>query len=265
MGTSAPGRVFLKGFLPFLALTILFSGESLAQVDGTLQFNEQFLGMISSIGDADVVQFQEAAGSRITITVTAQSGNQLKPSLELLDDQMAVIDVGSKLTESGKVAEIKKYLLAHSGIYYARVGSRNGLTGTYSVKIKGSVKKEFKSTANLGLAGEVDDIVFDAREDAKLSGTVKRTSGDLIPAVVELAGPNGVLVAIAGKTNLNKGETKLKLKNITLPFLGTYRLRITGQGGTTGDSAARCTRTSIRAGRRAVPGSRSRRYCSAAV
>ncbi|MBI4880929.1 MAG: PPC domain-containing protein, partial [Planctomycetes bacterium] len=123
-----------------------FCAPAAAQADGEIQFNEKFLGLISGALDQDVIQFEEAGGSKLTVTVTSQPGNQLKPSLALLDGSLAEIDVGGKLQLGQKEARIEGFAAPYSGTYYVRVGSANGLTGTYTCQVKGKVKKEYKAT-----------------------------------------------------------------------------------------------------------------------
>jgi len=205
-----------------------------AQPDGTVVFNQKFHGLIDSSVDTDLVRLDEVEGSKLTVTVTSNAGNNLHPAIELLDDQMSPIDVGTALKLKKKKAQIKKFTLPTSGTYFVRVSAANGLTGTYKLKAKGTPPTTFVGSDVISSSGEINEIVFAARAEAVLKGSLTRTSGNLEPFAIELVGPGGTLVAIAGGITPTEDNTGLSLKKVKLPNLGEYRLRITGQGGTTG-------------------------------
>lgn len=217
-----------------LATMTVLAAPASAQVDAELVFNQNFQGTISEQTDADLIEFSETADSKLTLIATRKSAS-VSPKVELLDQSMAVINTTGFYTQTGTKGVLKKFKTPYTGTYFARVSAANGLTGAYKLQIKGNPPKKSSESGTIGTSGEIDGIAFVARAGSTLSGLVKRTSGDLSPAVVELIGPGGGLVSVFGKTSLNGKGTKLKLSKINLPLLGDYTLRITGQGGTTGD------------------------------
>ncbi|MFG0320117.1 MAG: hypothetical protein ACF8XB_22790 [Planctomycetota bacterium JB042] len=234
MSLRSVGRFLI---LPGVLVAALGAPAALGQAAGEIMFNEKFLGLIDSSLDEDLIQFEEVAGSTLKVTVTANSGNNLHPGLELLDDAMTPIDVGSALKLKKKKAQIKGFELPATGVYYVRVTSANQLTGTYKAVIKGSAPKKYQGTATISAPGEIDEIEFHARAGSKLKGSIEQVTGDVQPFAIELVGPGGVLAAIAGGIETNPEVTEVSLKKIDLPSFGTYRLRITGQSGTTGEYA----------------------------
>ncbi len=233
MGTSPRHGSIAVVLLASLAASAWLA-PSASAADGKIVFNERFYGLIDSALDQDTVEFDEAAGSKLKIVVTAQSGNGLKPFVELLDESQTPIDVGSALKLKGKTASISGFEAPYSGTYSVRVSSNNQLTGTYKVKVTGSLPSKVKLDSAVGAPGEIDDVPFASRVDGTVSGTIKRVSGDFVPHIVQLVGPGGTLVAVAGKSTLAKGDTQLKIASIKLPLLGAYSLKVTGLSGTTG-------------------------------
>ncbi len=211
-----------------------------SQVDSTLLFNQKFFGLIANAGDEDVVQFSEVKGSKLTLTMQRDGANSLVPNVDLLDSNFQPINTLGFETNQASKAEIKNFVVPANGIYYARMTSANGFTGTYKFTLKGKPPKDPKiPPGSIGSTGEVDTLLFSARGGSKLSGTLSRTSGNLQPLVIELVSPTGVLVPIGGvgKVKTNAAGTVVTLSNIGLPSLGDYQLRITGQGGSTGGYA----------------------------
>lgn len=222
--------------LSFILSVSAFARTDASDVDAELIFNQKFLGLISSALDEDVVAFEDVAGSKVTVRVTRANGNSLKPDVDLLDANFAVLDTGVVKQKTAESASIVGYPLPATGKYHVRVRSGNGLTGTYSLSLKGKPPKKPQLPAGaIAAPGEIDGLFFAARGQSKLSGSIARAGGDLVPLAVELVSPSGVLVPLPpGKTQLDAESGVLELKNVSLPALGTYQLRITGQGGTTG-------------------------------
>lgn len=207
-----------------------------SQLDTELLFNQKFFGLISSAVDEDVVAIEDVEGSKITVLVKRDSGNGLKPDVDILDETFAVLDTSAFKTKTVSQAQIANFPLPATGTYHVRVKTVNGFTGTYSLTLKGKPpKKPALGPGTISSAGEVDGLSFVARANSKLSGTITRTGGTLIPLAIELVSPTGVLVPLpSNKAKLNAAEDTLTLSGIKLPSIGDYQLRITGQGGTTG-------------------------------
>ncbi|MFH0944049.1 MAG: hypothetical protein V2A76_02525, partial [Planctomycetota bacterium] len=234
MGPIAPLKCVLRPSVLAFSLLLLLPSALLAQADAQLEFNQKFRGLISGLLDQDLVEFEEAEGSLMTLTLTRDSGNQMRPMIELLDQSMTVIPLGNALTVSRSKAKIKKFPAPYGGTYFVRLSSM-GQTGTYKCTFKGAPPRRAMFTDAIGVAAEIDEVTFSVRAGSTLSGSIKRVSGDLIPYVIELEGPDGNLVPIGGRMHLNGSGRKLNFSGITVNSLGTCRLRLTGQNGTTGN------------------------------
>lgn len=213
-----------------------FGRTDASQLDTELLFNQKFFGLISSAIDEDVVSIEDVAGSKITVVAKRDSGNGMKPDVDILDANFAVLDSTAFKTKTSDSAEIKNFPLPSTGTFHVRVRTVNGFTGTYSLTLKGKPpKKPDIGPGTISSAGEVDGLSFVARSQSKLSGSIERTGGNLIPLAIELVSPTGVLVPLPGnKAKLNSAQNTLTLTGIGLPSIGSYQLRITGQAGTTG-------------------------------
>ena len=221
-----------------LPLSVLFSlavGVAGAQeIDGELLFNQSFQGVFTDQTDVDLIGFQEAAGSLLTVVAQPSGNSGVKPRVELLDQSMAPLDTSGFESSKGKTFKIKKFPAPYTGQYFLRATSKNGQTGLYRVRLKGKPVKEGSASGVISAVAELDDVSFAARANSSLSGTIKRKSGDLEPLLVEVVGPAGA-VSLTNKLKLKGDGTKLTFTGVQLPLLGEYALRLTGQSGTTGD------------------------------
>ena len=220
-----------------ILVTLTIAAPAGAQVDAELVFNQKFLGIISQVDDVDEVEIEEVAGSKLTITVTADAGNSMKPGLEIDGPSGASLNLTGVLKESGKTAKVKKLVLAESGTYTLRVRARNGLTGTYKVKVLGQPPTKTTGLETVTAPAEVLELPFVSRAGGRLSGHVTRATGTFVPYLIELVGPGGVLVQTSGSTSYDEEGGVLSLDGIDLPTLGDYRVRVTGKSGTTGSFA----------------------------
>ncbi|MBL8767789.1 MAG: hypothetical protein JNL94_10510 [Planctomycetes bacterium] len=226
-----------------LSAVVLTMVQSFAQ-DGTIAFNEKFHGVIADAGDTDTVAFDEVEGSVLTITVRRTKKSKLSPTLELLDGvTQQPLDVSGSLKQTSKRATIHEFVAPHSGAYVVRVGGANETFGGYRVTVTGKPKAKFAIAGSFAMPGAIHDVTFAGRAGSSLTAKVKsgKAAAFAQPTVLELEGPSGALVAVAGAFASNATTGTLQLTGITLPQTGAYVLRLVGANGTQGAFAGTLT------------------------
>lgn len=206
--------------------------------DATIALGQRFQGVIADASDTDTVGFEEVEGSRLTITVKRTSGSKLSPTLELLDAAtLTPFDLGSALKLTSKRATLRDFIAPFSGTYIVRVGAATAGVGGYRVAVKGIPKSKFVVTGAFSMPGAIVDVAFVARHDSTVTakfGGAKSGTLKTQPTVLELEGPFGASIAVAGGFSTNAAAGSLKLGSIALPYTGAYALRLVGANGSTG-------------------------------
>ena len=229
----APLTRFRLTLIPLLLGGLALSAGA-QEIDGELLFNQSFQGMFTDQTDVDLIQFDEVAGSLLTVTGQPVGNSGVKTRVELLDQTMTPLDTSAFESQKGKTFKIKKFPAPYTGTYFLRATTQNGKTGLYRVKLKGKPVADVVESGTISSVAELDDVTFAARANSEITGFIKRKSGDLEPLLVEVVGPIGA-VSLTNKLKLNSDADKLKFTGVTVPVLGEYSLRLTGQSSTTGD------------------------------
>lgn len=218
-------------------------------------------------GQTDLWHFAANRGTAITLTMTripnqANGSSSLDPQLELQDSRGFLLkrddDSGSSAPPGpGKNAAIKNYALPATDTYLVIARGGNGTSGSYVldlnpatiVLVPGPITTppppptpKFTFTETIASSTERDTHTFPANAGTVATIEVNRTatnpdgSGSLDP-VAELRDSQNFLLRSDndGGTNDPSGPGRnALLKNVTLPATDTYRIVISGSGGTTG-------------------------------
>jgi len=244
-------RGFNGGTIGKYSLSVALVGAGMDRAElltpvGPAKIDGVTTGEITSTKWSNVYTFETQSADRMRFTVTRTDGN-LIPRLVVLgannqqlttaypDETYASADVTYNLPGPGKYA-----------VQVLRDGDDKGLTsGKYELAISligiGEENPIFKTVAgNITLGTPVkgvlngakwqDSWTFDAAENANITITIKRTSGNLIPTGV-LVGPNS-----ANLTTLYPDDTyaQATVQSYTVPSAGKYTIIVKRQSDQTG-------------------------------
>lgn len=227
----------------------------------------------------DYYKITLAAGDRATIAVTGQGGGNL--NLDLRDSSDLVLATGTggatNLTKS-----ISGFSITAAGTYYARVtGDGNlpyTLVVTRNVAFDSEANDTFATAQSIGSSGGVlGAISFAASEDwysfnvssttvpiSLITSTPADGANEFVNTLnphLELYDPSNALVASGASLADGRNESI----NYAPLVAGNYRIRVTGEGNTTGEyffslpiavdtTAPRVTATSLANGAIVAPG-----------
>lgn len=234
-GTGTARLVLVASMLGLLAGERAIAGGD--DVAGVIPFSKEFRGLLFDASDSDRIGFDDIVGSRIAATVARDGGGTTTLALVLEDDQGAVLATGQP-TANGSKSSLSEFTLPETGRYYFRVSGTGA--AKYALTFSGKPpKKPAIPDGAVAAPAELEVLLFSARAGSKLKGSITRDSGTLVPRVVEIVAPGGALLPIAESKQIESSKKSVEFSGFVLPDLGEYRIRLTGEAGTTGGYQAK--------------------------
>ncbi len=183
---------------------------------------------ISPAGDSDAYVFEAFAGSRLAVSVAPARGSALLPALSLRDPAGNEVDLSPRLASRRGKLTLKKLALESTGYWTLLVSGDSGATGEYVLKLKVKPPRRVSVKGLPLAAGEAHDFSCGAREDTRISVTVKAKKGRGF-AVTSVFGPGGAEIA-GGVEAFTVGKGRAKAVLYASRGFGDYGFRVENGG-----------------------------------
>lgn len=179
-------------------------------------------------GAADVDDYVSSllAGEAITITVAANKGSALRPTLSLVDPDGNAVTPPVIEKKGGIQVQLKSFAVPATGRWAVRVGGKDGTQGAYTVTfaVKGVKAKPVKNQVLGGAAPLFVDIPFQGVDGALVTLSAKGSKSQSQLHMGSVKGPDGQ--DVAGLSPVEK-KGSVSVTNLRLDRGdGVYTLRL---------------------------------------
>ncbi|MCE9635562.1 MAG: Ig-like domain-containing protein [Planctomycetes bacterium] len=225
-----------------LAVALVGAAASASPPDVRVAAGESATGDIVFDGEEDRVAVDLIAGMKLTFTAKPAKKSPLLCSADLLDPAQSVIAVDPKLRKESKGSvSLKTVPVAATGTYFVAVrGTAAGPLGVWDLLTSAKLAPKPPKVADTVPAAGSYNLLVDALAGSTLNVAVASAKGSsLRPRIASITGPHGETVDLAS-TAIKRRETTtlVSLSRVPLAAFGTWRIRVTGEGGSGGAFSA---------------------------
>jgi hypothetical protein len=225
----------------WLACLAAFAGASVPP-DVRVTAGESATGDIVFDGEEDRVAVDLVAGMKLTAVAKPSKGSPLRCGADLLDPAEAAIALGPKQRKESKGSvTLSSFAAPATGTHFVAVrGTAAGPLGAYDLLTKAKAAPKPPKVSGTVPAGGAVEFPVDALAGSRLTVSVVAKKGAALrPRIESVSGPSGAEADLADPAvRRRETATSASLSKVVLPEFGTWRVRVTGDGGTGGEFTA---------------------------
>ncbi len=207
------------------ASVLLAAPAALAQSVHEIQVGgDTVSGTIADAADVDRVPFRLPEGALLTLSVKADKGSALHPSVVFLGtDRRPDPDAALVTAAKGNAVSLKNFAAADSGLRWLEIRGADGTTGGWTLAMKAKLPKKAAGTGTTSGGAGVFPFVSPGGATTTISVAAGKGSAAL-PVFLALEDPDGEAILADVVTPASKGFT---LPGILLGPSGDWTLRFT--------------------------------------